>query len=313
MDNEKLTTLDKVGVVAAVIAGVVVLALIFGLIFAWPFKKTPKDFVGLSYGGGIIEGAHFQQVVQPGHGLFFNGWGDRLYLYPVTQRNYIISKDSKQGDLGKADFIEAPAQDRVPVQFEIAVYFKVNLSLVRQFHETIGLKYSAWKTEGWDRMLLDTFRPQIEFAMQREARKYAVADIYANATTLLDIQSNVGAVLKENISKVLGADYFCGPTYTTINPNFCPDFTFVIQSVTVPDGVKTAFQNNRTSEIEIVTKQNEVKQAELEAQAIEKRQKALEQCGQVCVIYEGIKSGKIDFWVIPTGTSLVLPSKAVGP
>ena len=37
---------------------------------------------GISYGGGVFEGPHFQRVIKPGHSLFFNGFMDSLYLYP---------------------------------------------------------------------------------------------------------------------------------------------------------------------------------------------------------------------------------------
>jgi hypothetical protein len=61
------------------------------------------------------------------------------------------------------------------------------------------------------------------------------------------------------------------PTYSLAAPETCPDFEFVIKRVSIPDSVLTAFQANRTSEIGIQTKENEVRQAELEADAIEKR------------------------------------------
>ena len=40
------------------------------------FQRTPKDRVGISYGGGPVEGVHFQKIVAPGSGLFFNGFFD---------------------------------------------------------------------------------------------------------------------------------------------------------------------------------------------------------------------------------------------
>jgi hypothetical protein len=75
--------------------GAAVLAIVLLIIFvaAFPFRKTPVDKIGLSYGGGPFEGEHFQSLVEPSHGLYFNGWADRLFLYPTTQRNYIISKN----------------------------------------------------------------------------------------------------------------------------------------------------------------------------------------------------------------------------
>jgi regulator of protease activity HflC (stomatin/prohibitin superfamily) len=233
-----------------------------------------------------------------------------LYLYPVTQRNYIISKKANEGDVGEVDFIAAPSADRIETQYEVAVYFKLNLDNIKEFHENIGLKYHAWTDEGWLDMLHTSFRQQIEFALQREARKYNVADIYADRATLETIQSEVGTALKENVAEILGDDYFCGPTY---QPGAsCPDFEFVIKRVTIPDKVKESFESNRTSEIEIVTRENEVRQAELQAQAIDTLNEALSsaQSADAYVLLKAIEAGTIDFWVIPDGgTTLTLPQR----
>lgn len=293
--------------VKGIALGLVSLLVLLALgVFFFATDKVPRDKIGLSYGGGLFEGAHFQRIVPGGTGLFINGWGDRLYEYPTTQRNYIISKRAGEGDVGAADFIPAPSKDRIEVDYEVAVYFKLNLQQIRQFHENIGLKYHAWTDDGWDQMLNDSFRQQIEFALQRESRKYNVADIYADNPTLLQIQGEVGAVLKENVANVLGDDYFCGPTYNVDTPNVCPNFTFVIKRVTVPESVQQAFNDNRTSEIEILTKQNEVTQALKEAEAIRARQEALQSCGQTCILYEAIHSGAIKFWVLPSNTPLTI-------
>ena len=72
-------------------------------VVAGAFKKTPRDKFGISYGGGPIEGTHFQRIVKPGSGLFFNGWFDSLYLYPADQRNYIVSSVKNQGSTKRSD------------------------------------------------------------------------------------------------------------------------------------------------------------------------------------------------------------------
>ncbi len=141
---------------AAAVVGLLLLVLVVSLRSMWPFAKVPRDKIGLSYGGGLFEGAHFQGIKQPGSSLFFNGWGDSLYLYPVTQRSYIISRTQGEGDV--QGFVPAPSSDRIQVEFEVATYFKLNLSLIRRFHETIGLKYQAWTDYGWERMLSESFR-----------------------------------------------------------------------------------------------------------------------------------------------------------
>jgi hypothetical protein len=303
------------------IVPVLLIALALIPTFVSGLKKTPRDRVGISYGGGPVEGVHFQRIVQPGSSLFFNGFFDNLYLYPSDQVNYIVPKQSAQatqaaqqqaaqqqaqgqgdqqaqasqqaqGSQPAVDAVVAPTRDRVQVSYQVAVYFKLNTDELRDFHEQLGLRYRAYTTDGWNNLIRDTFRQQIENALQEETRKVDVADMVGNADLLVELQDSVQAKLTQRLEDALGNRFFCAPTFRPGGD--CGDPTFVIKRLDVPTSVAKAFEDVRTSEIQIQTKENEVRQREAEARAIA----ALGLSGQEYDILKAIESGKITFWVL---------------
>jgi regulator of protease activity HflC (stomatin/prohibitin superfamily) len=281
-----------------VVAIAVLLALV--PVVASGFEKTPKDRIGISYGGGPFEAAQFQKIVEPGSALFFNGFFDQLYLYPADQQNYIVSEAPSEGSKPGVDLVVAPSKDRVQVAYQLAAYYRLNTDELQRFHEQFGLKYGAYTQEGWDRLIEDIFRQQLENAVQEETRRYDVADIYGDADLLLEIQNNIQETLSERLELAMGGRYFCSPTSEPGGE--CGDPTFVIKKVKVPDDVAAAFESNRTSAIAIDTKANEVEQRKLEAQGIE----ALGVSGEAYALLKAIESGGIKFWVLPEGGDVAL-------
>jgi regulator of protease activity HflC (stomatin/prohibitin superfamily) len=292
----------------------IVLAVVVGLALVPTFlsslKKTPRNMVGISYGGGPFEAAHFQRIVMPGSSLFFNGFFDPLYLYPADTQSYIVSKVPNQGTVKTADSIISPSKDRVQIEYQVAVYFKLNINRLQAFHEQLGLQYGAYTSGGWSRLIQDTFRQQIENALQEETRKYEVADIYGNADALTTIQTDVEKKLSVRLTTALGQPFFCGPTYK-LGPT-CTSPTFIIKKIDIPADVVKAFQDNRTSQIQVLTSQNQIAQRTAEAQAIEALNAGLSQAGMNYVLLRAIESGNISFWVLPSDTGLTLQAPSTG-
>ncbi len=275
-------------------------------------KKTPRDKVGISYGGGPIEGSRFQKIVQPGSSLFFNGLFDPLYLYPADQQNYIVSKAATEGDKATADSVVAPSSDRVQVSYQLAVYYKLNTDELRSFHEEFGLKYQAYTGSGWKKLIEDTFRQQIENALQEETRRYSVAQIYGDAELLLTIQESVQQTLSERLNRAMGSDFFCAPGYRPGGE--CEAPTFVIKKVDLPESVVAAFEDVRTSDIAVETEKNRVAQREQEALGIAALQEAWGDDGSVYAIIKAIEEGLVKFWVLPSdgGITVGTPDGAAG-
>lgn len=293
--------------VGAALVGLILLALLPS--FASGFARTPRDRVGISYGGGPFEGSHFQKIVQPGSNLFWNGFSDPLYLYPSDQQNYIISKDKTEG-AKNTDSVLAPSKDRVQVEYQVATYFKLNTDALRDFHEELGLKYKAYTRSGWDALIKDTFRQQIEGALQEETRRLDVADLYGDADQLVALQDRLQETVSSRLVSAVGHEFFCSPTY--VPGSTCDDPTIVVKSIDIPEQVAKAFESNRTSQVQIRTKENEVLQRQAEAEGIRELSDALALAGDNYVLLKAIESGKIDFWVLPNdaGVTLTTPDRS---
>ena len=275
---------------ATYVKGAVAVVLFFIVvgIFFGAFGATPVDKIGLHYSGGPIEGIKFQKIVDPGSGTRFLGFLDDLILLPATQRDYIVSLQPEDGDRGRPDSIHAPAKGGVEMQFEIAAYFTLNTSpdVVRRFYERVCVKFACDTDDGWDEMLNNNFRKPIEQAIQERVRQHSVNELYAGegataGTTeteplLVRIQEDIAADLKTNVNRILGGNYFCGPTFNRAKPDVCPDFEFQIISATpTSDAVKASFADNAASQQAIITAQNKASAKVAEAEGQRKSQEAL--------------------------------------
>lgn len=237
-----------IGVFGAAVAAIWFLA-------AATWASVPPDKIMLHYTGGPIQGTHFKEVVQPGTSTHFYGLLENLYFLPSTQRTYIISKDPSAGDVHGVDFVAGTSSDNVSFTFEAAVYFKLNPkpAVIRQFFEQICLHDHCTDLKrggGWDQMLAQYFRPQIENAVRLEVGKYDREHLYRDPQTLLSVQSAIGPILNDRINSALGGQFFCGPDSTANN---CTNFGFVLKNPTPPDNVSKAYNDTAASAQNVVT------------------------------------------------------------
>lgn len=234
--------------------------------------STQPDEVAIAYTGGPIEGTKFDSVVPPGSGLVWLGIQDQSYSYPTTTRTYTVSSVASEGDRNAADTIVAPTKEGVQTHWELVVYFKLNTTKIRAFHENVGLKYDAWTPEGWDKMLNDVFRQQIETTVQGVSRKHSADEIYKSSDVFNGFNGEISSGLKDQINNVFGASYFCGPTFNggiaeDSDDAHYPELEVAVKKVTIDNAdVVKSYEDQKTSQNRQVIAENEGQAKIIEAQ-----------------------------------------------
>lgn len=245
------------GIILVVIAAFVLAAIVW--VAGATYEAVPVDKIALHYTGGPIQGTHFVNVVAPGTHTKYYGEFEHLYFLPATQRTYIITADPNRGDRKGVDVVTAPSKDSVPMNFEATVYFKLNTKpeVLRQFFEQICLHDHCTDLAvggGWDQMLDQYFRPQIETALRQEAGRYNYQEMWHDPTVRSNIQNAIAPVLNDDINRAVGGQYFCGPDST---PQKCTDLGFVLQGATPPQNVVEQYSATAAAQQSVLTAQQQ--------------------------------------------------------
>lgn len=225
------------------------------------YTDSETNEIGLVYSGGIIEDKTYKGVLKPGVNAERIGWGSKAYLYRTDQRTYIAGNTEQGADTPVPDVV---SKDDVRLTVPYQLYFKLNLEpkTLRKFHENIGVKTEAWvggaDGRGWDNMLRDYFRTQVERSLEAAALQFNWRDLYATEEARVGFQNDAAKRTKEAITSVIGDVYFCGPAYDGLNEATCGEFTMTVGKPTPVDGgiiaaveaEQTAATRNRAQEQE---------------------------------------------------------------
>lgn len=300
------------GWVIGIAVTIVILGLVIGgITWATGYKKLNVGTMGLSYGAGPFESNHFQGVKTPANGRFFNGLADKLVVLPTTTRNYLVTSDQDRGERAGSDVIFEPTADKINLGWEFNIAFRLNddPQTIKKFWETTGIKYSAddcpvdsASCRGWDQMLDQVFRPQLENALRDVTARYNFGDLYGNAANQQTALQKVGADLKDNINRVAGGEFFCGAT-----PGACTDMQVTLSRLDAPQQIKDAIAAQQTALANVQTQKNNALAADQQAKAIKAVAAALQEAGPNYVLLQILREhpDKLpELWVVPSGTSV---------
>lgn len=264
-------------------------------------QGSATNEIGLVYSGGAIEDKAFKGFLKPGATWEKVGWGSKVYRYRIDQRSFIAAPENKTRDVPPVQIVTS---DDVRMLVEFQMYFKLHWNdekIMRQFHENLGVKTKAWTDEGWKQMLNEYFAPQIERALEAVGLKHKWRDLYASEEARVAFQNEAIQRVKENLREVIGvgADYFCGPSYTGAKGSKCGEFTFTVgkPEPANPD-IVAAIESEQTSATRTIAQEQEnlrvdaQLRAEREIVALYGPEGAIER-ERNQVLREAIASGKV--------------------
>ena len=269
-------------------------------------ESSETNEVGLVYSGGVIEDKKFKEFLPPRSTNKTTGFGSRTYRYRIDQRSYRADAKNNGADTAPPLVVSKDDQ-RLRVDYQL--YFKLNRDpkVLQKFHENIGVKTEAWTEDGWIRMLRDYFEPQIERSLEAAALSFNWRDLYASEEARVAFQNDAIARIKQAITDVIGADYFCGPAYEGPGSP-CGDFTMTVgKPEPVNEGLVAAIEAEQTNVAATLA------QAQKNAQIAEelKAERTLVELygAQGALLREAIRGGKVSQFIIDnSGRSTTSPA-----
>ncbi|MFD6097236.1 SPFH domain-containing protein [Nocardiopsis flavescens] len=256
------------------------------------------DQAGLEYNAGPFSSTTFDTCIQPGN-REYHGPGDEAYLYPAGQRTFEFS-GAEAAEMGASTVV---SEDDLELTVTGLVTFSLNIDCdqLREFHERLGLKYTAYEDGGWVDLLRDYIGQPLNRALDDATKEYAWRDLYTSAEAKAEWEQKVGDLTAAYIDEQGGGEFFCSPVYTG-GEDACGTPQLTIQQPTPPEEVRNALTLAQEA-VEMTTAQEqENERVDKELEAIEALVEVLGPDGYI--LYQALKDGKVDFLPIPYGSDV---------
>jgi hypothetical protein len=298
--------------------------IVYGIYWVGSTASSEPNESCVVYSGGTFEDKEYQEILDPGRSNAVIGWGSTTRCYRNDQRSY-IGGNVEGADTGAVsvtcrgdDVVAVETDDNqgkenpITSQFNIFVdynaYFTLNTSeaVLPEFDREIGRKTDAHTVEGWAAMLNTYLEPQITKALQNAGGDYSCLELSASPSVRAKYQADVVKLFKRYTAEVVKGDYFCGPGFEGKEGEACSDITLNVGTIGLPEGIRTSIENR------IAARQDTATQIEINNRV---EQKLLSDADiialygpQGALIWKGIESGAITFYVLPDGSTVPAPA-----
>jgi regulator of protease activity HflC (stomatin/prohibitin superfamily) len=311
------------------IAVIAVIAAFVGLpaLFAG-FQRTNGGEVAVVRNGGPFNNNLIRQIIDPGSGNTWIGFGSTAHKYPAQQRFYTITSDAGRGDRVGVDVVTVPSADGVNMGIEGTLYFSLNLDhqTLKQFDDRFGTRKFrgadgnsryAWDgDDGWSAFLDQIIRPVIDNDLRTQVNNFRCAELVSSCALVQNASAVAGknpqAVSNNgNIAKVQTAinTSLEQDLQQTLGAPFLTDLHFTLSRITLPSSVQDAVDRAQAAFASVSEAQAKVAQARADAEANQARQDGYNKC-PTCARIDELKALPSGITVYAPGNgNIALPTK----
>lgn len=165
----------------------------------------------LHYSGGAVQAQKFKDCVKPSSRDNFAP-GDKFYTYQTDLRSFAATG----GDKAESGPIEVLSKEKEVVRIPVTVAFnlKTDCKTLRDFHDTIGAKYSAYNNDkgvpgdGWRDLLNYAIGAPLNTTLDSLSEKQTFNDLIGNEEVRRALETAIDKNLPDQISKRTGSKQF---------------------------------------------------------------------------------------------------------
>jgi hypothetical protein len=214
------------------------------------------DKVGLYYMEGQSDGYKFDHCIDPG-AVDDALWNNSVVWLPNNIRTWNIAPEG--GDTKVPITVASKPEPSQPSGVQVNVWSQTNLTLntncdggqnstLVKFWERLGRRYGADTDQGWTNMLLNTVVPALEKATRVAVRSFSADELVAG-TVLPQVQAAVSKEFADELKRVTGEAYFCGPSFNRGSKD-CPAVEILVKDVDYADAGIQEARNNKQKALE---------------------------------------------------------------
>jgi hypothetical protein len=240
--------------------GLVAVSVIAALTLTGCSSIAEPNKVGLYYAQGSIDGNHFDHCIDPG----------TAGSYPINDEVIWINADLRTwniaasgGDTNTPITVTSKPDptNGQPSGVQVNVWTTTNFHLntsckggkdspLARWWNDIGRRYEADTDKGWIAMLQNTLVPALERADKSVIRNYSDADL-VSGVVFDRVQQEISTVFQTELKRVVGGEYFCGPTFDRAkNPDVCPAVEVLVKDIDYTDPAIQDARNKKKVAVE---------------------------------------------------------------